>query len=142
MNGWNDRLKKVRVNKKITLKDASDIAVITQQALISYEKGSISPRLDIIIKLCDCYEISLNYVVYGNDIGLKFDNSLQKKMETFIPLLVNRKIDYDGNGTIKVFDDSLNKYLKIFKYFIDEYDMDDIKNISKLINAINKIKED
>lgn len=55
-------LKAARVNKGLTQREASDLAGITKETLRSYENGRRIPRADVLIRLLNIYNVSLEQV--------------------------------------------------------------------------------
>ena len=142
MQNWNIRLKQARINKKLSLKDVTKEVNIIQQSLIEYEKGNIFPKLDMLVFLCELYEISPNYVVYGNNSGLKLENDIQREMETLISLIIYQKIEYENkNDSFTVRDKYLKKYINYFLEFLNNNSKYDLKIIERIIYAINKLKD-
>ncbi len=142
MQDWNIRLKKARIDKNLSLKDVTKQINITQQSLIEYEKGNIYPKLDMLVMLCDLYDASPNYIIYGNNIGLNLDNNIQREMETLITLLLNKKIKYNKNDySFTLVDKYLKKYFYYFIDFLDSNSKNDLKVIEKIIYALKNLKE-
>lgn len=140
MDEWNRRLKKAREDQKMSLKDVTKKVNITQQSLIEYEKGNIYPKLDMLMFLCECYNVTLNYIVYGNNSGLLLENSMQKTIENIISLKIFDKIDIIDEKHIYIKDKTLSKYLYYFNEFLTNYSKEDLSNIETIIKAINNIK--
>ncbi len=138
MENWNIRLKESRENCCLTLKQVTEKINITQQSIIEYEKGKIYPKIDMLKDLCDLYSVSVNYIIYGNEIGLSLSNCLQKELEVIISMYIFNKIKINNNK-IYIVDHNLNKYINYFIKFIDNNDKYDINIIQKIINALNKI---
>ena len=67
MSILNIRLREVRMNKGFTqqaLSDEVDIALRTYQC---YEQGKITPSLDVLIKLANALDTSIDYLVGRDD---------------------------------------------------------------------------
>ena len=119
-----DRLKHARETKHLSLRAVSSIINITPQSLVEYEKGKSYPKLETLLELCDCYNVSLNYIVYGNELGLKLETDLQRNLEVCSSLFLTKKLVYDENNKISIIcDDEINKYigfLKIYDNYVNE----------------------
>lgn len=55
-------LEAARVNAKLTLEQACEALGITKATLISYEKGRTYPTIDLALKMCELYKISINLI--------------------------------------------------------------------------------
>jgi len=142
MNGWNTRLRNIRKQKKISLKEAAITANLTQQALIAYENGRVNPKVEYLLKLCDFYGVTLNYIIYGNDNALTLENCLQKNIETFFTLYTSNKITYDSSSsTFKIEDNNLKRYIDFLIDFLKDHSKDDISTLEHIIHFIKNIKE-
>ena len=63
MNKFSERLKELRVEKGLTLKQISESLSIPLQTYANYEHGTREPPLDLIIAICDFYEITSDYLL-------------------------------------------------------------------------------
>ena len=59
-----NRLKDLREDNDLTQKDISKILHITQVAYSYYEIGKRSIPIELLIKLADYYNVSLDYIYY------------------------------------------------------------------------------
>jgi len=139
MNKWCYRLKESREKNNFTLKDVTKYINITQQSLIEYEKGNIYPKIDMLKELCELYNVTINYIVYGNSSGLSFENNIQKEIETLVSMYLFNKIKIE-NDNIIILDPEIMKYFYYFIKFIDENNKYDLNIVEKIIKAINRIK--
>ena len=62
-----DRLKQCRKEKSLTQADVARICSITEKAYQNYEIMTREPKLDILIRIADVYEVSLDYLVGRTD---------------------------------------------------------------------------
>ncbi|WP_304064762.1 helix-turn-helix domain-containing protein [Megamonas hypermegale] len=60
-----DRLKQLRLDSKKTQKEVAQSLGIKEQAYQKYEYGTITPRIDIIIKLSNIYNVTTDYILKG-----------------------------------------------------------------------------
>ena len=67
MNKFAERLIELRLEKGMTLKNVSDKLSIPLQTYANYEHGTRQPSLDIIIALCDLYEVTADYLLGRSD---------------------------------------------------------------------------
>lgn len=64
-NGMGQRLKELRKKYKYTQQDVADFLDISQSLLAKVEKGERNLKLTKLLKLCDVYNCSIEYLVYG-----------------------------------------------------------------------------
>ncbi|TCL54958.1 DNA-binding XRE family transcriptional regulator [Hydrogenispora ethanolica] len=57
------RLKTLRIEKQVTQRAIANYLDITDTAYGFYEQGKNYPNMDILIKLADYFEVSLDYLV-------------------------------------------------------------------------------
>lgn len=72
-----NRLRDLREDNGITQKELSTILHITQVAYSYYEIGKRSIPIDILIKLADYYNVSIDYIYYRTN-----EKNIQKKIST------------------------------------------------------------
>lgn len=64
-------LKKIRKQKKLSqLKVAMDLS-ISREALSYYENGKRSPDIEMLIKLSDYFNVSIDYLIKGEEFNNK-----------------------------------------------------------------------
>lgn len=72
-----NRLRDLREDNDLTQKELSTILHITQVAYSYYEIGKRSIPIDILIKLADYYNVSIDYIYYRTN-----EKNIQKKIST------------------------------------------------------------
>lgn len=63
-----DRLKQCRKEKGLTQQQVAIYCDITEKAYQNYELMTREPKLEILVKIADFYEVSLDYLVGRTDI--------------------------------------------------------------------------
>ena len=85
------KLKSLRLEKHLTQKQLGSKLGVNKATISAYEKGSTYPSIDIMIKLCEYFDVSVDYMV-----GLKeqFSNmkSLSDEQYQTINNLINQFI--------------------------------------------------
>lgn len=66
MAGIHTYLKEIRIEKGLTQEDVATKIGLTRQAISSYESGKRQPGIDILMKLAEIYEVSIDTILYGN----------------------------------------------------------------------------
>lgn len=144
---WYKRLKESRIKNNIKLKEAAEVAQLSIQGLNDYEtnRNNISPRVEVLERLCELYNVSLLYILYGNDAGLKLDNDLKTEITAILSLYIYKKCtlekDINDKFVIKINDHWLNFYLKYFKEAIDKNIKSNLNELADIIKSINNIKD-
>lgn len=62
-----ERLKQCRKEKKLTQNEIAIICNITEKTYQNYELMRREPKLDILIRIADAYNVSLDYLVGRTD---------------------------------------------------------------------------
>ncbi len=63
-----ERLKQCRKEKGLTQQQVAIYCDITEKAYQNYELMTREPKLEILLKIADFYEVSLDYLVGRTDI--------------------------------------------------------------------------
>lgn len=58
-----ERLKELREKNKVTLRDLGKAIDVNYSTISRWENDEISPSLDNIIKLCDFFDVSADYLL-------------------------------------------------------------------------------
>lgn len=66
-------IRKLRKEKNLTQEELAEIVNVTKATINSYELGRTEPNIDILIKLADYYNVTLDYLV-----GRENENLLTK----------------------------------------------------------------
>lgn len=61
------RLKALRIERGLKLKEVADHMNVTIRAICRYEDGSREPSVDLIIKFCRLYDVSADYLLGLSD---------------------------------------------------------------------------
>ncbi len=67
MNKLAERLKELRTEKGLTLKQLAFELSMNMQTYSNYEKGTRQPPIDFLIKVCNFYNISADYLIGRTD---------------------------------------------------------------------------
>lgn len=65
--GLNQRLKGLRLEKKVTQKTIADAIGVAPRNIQNFEYGTARPKLDNVIRLADFFNVSLDYLVGRSD---------------------------------------------------------------------------
>ena len=64
-------LKEIRKKKKLNQQKVAFDLFISREALSHYENGKRNPDLKMLVKLSDYYNVSIDYLITGNDFVKK-----------------------------------------------------------------------
>ena len=67
MSTFSQRLKEIRLDKKLTLKQVSSMLNIPLTTYANYEQGVREPSLSTLNALCDVYGVSSDYLLGRSD---------------------------------------------------------------------------
>lgn len=81
-----NRLKQLRKQHNLTQRQIADFLEISQSLYAKIEAGDRNPKLTKLLKLCDLYNVSEEYIVYGegkpNEDKLTFKGSKKLDLKT------------------------------------------------------------
>ncbi len=63
----NNRLRQLRIERGLKLKDVAEKLNVTIRTISHYEAGDREPSIDVLIKLCDLYDVSADYLIGRTD---------------------------------------------------------------------------
>lgn len=63
----NDKLKELRKEAEVSQSKVAKELGITAGAYANYEQGTREPSLDMVVKLCDFYKVSADYLLGRED---------------------------------------------------------------------------
>ena len=74
---FSDRLSLMRRERELSQRSASADLNISQALLSHYENGAREPKLDFVVKACDYYGVSADYILGRSDV--RSDRSIELK---------------------------------------------------------------
>lgn len=67
MNILSKRLKELRAEKKISQTQLATLVGISRTAYANYEQGTREPSIDVIILLCNFFDVPADYLIGRTD---------------------------------------------------------------------------
>lgn len=67
MENFAEKLKELRIEKKLTCKAVADAVGLTRNAITNYELGIREPSLTVLKALCDFYDVTADYLIGRTD---------------------------------------------------------------------------
>lgn len=77
---YKTRLKELRTNNNLKQKDVSKIILIPQNTYSEYENDKRIIPLELLIKLCSYYHVSMDYMLYRTDTSSPYPKSKKIKL--------------------------------------------------------------
>lgn len=62
-----DRLKELRLERKLSQKQVAEYLGISTRAYSHYEIGDREPSISLLVKLCDLFEVTADYMIGRTD---------------------------------------------------------------------------
>lgn len=143
---WNIRLKEAREKCGIKLKDVEkdNLLGVSQQSVIKYEKGKIFPQINVLERMCQCYHVTVDWILYGDK---DFSSLTRTGNHLFLlfDLLQRGKIkkSNNSNGIYYYFDDKkLNEQLSFLSTFAEKVVLSSKEDYESLIKGIEKMNNE
>lgn len=95
MDKIGERLKEKIKNSKYTQKEIAAILKTTQKTLSSYTQGKVSITVEMLSKICELIDVSMEYIVYGKEKEQLTEHE-NKLIEKFRLLNEKDKIKTEG----------------------------------------------
>ncbi len=108
-----ERIRKLRQEKKWTQAELAERVKVQQKQISAYETGQYSPSTDVLIRLADAFDVSLDYLAFSKE---------------------------GQNVKIQVKDRELLRYFEILDEYPEE-EKKTAKDIIDLVIAKHKFKE-
>ncbi len=143
MNEIGKNLKRIRLLKKLSLKEAGNLLNMTATAISKYEKGQILPDSKKLIDFADAYEVkSIDLLKVYNAPEMKFTSFRKKKRLTGQNLKLLEELIQDEVAKyleIIEMNNIDNNNIKLKKYSCNSYDeaekaANDFRNYIKISN--------
>ncbi|MFW2502386.1 helix-turn-helix domain-containing protein [Clostridium diolis] len=143
-----EKIRKLRKDNKLTLKELGTKINLSEQAIGQYERGDRSPSLDVLNKIANIFNISLSYLLnYGDEINI---NSNRENMYSAMMDDIQKTIDVNPDDeaiyNLKMNELYKNYFFKLFNWKTLRMDPHDffrfILSISSLDDASHLTEED
>ena len=88
MQYFGERLRDLRHEKHMTHKQLADKLDLVKGTISAYEQGKKYPSIEVLIKLCNVFQISADYLLgLSDDMQLMKSNLTDEQMSTFRKLI-------------------------------------------------------
>lgn len=102
---FKDRLKEIRLNKKLTQKDIANYFQTSPQSYAQWEKGLRKPSAENLQKLAVFFNVSTDYLLGKTDI---LDSDIEIDLDTAI----DNSVAFDGTPITDDDRETIKNYLK------------------------------
>ena len=82
----------IRKQKKLSQADLEKIIGTSGDVIGRYERGDITPSVDVVAKIADALEVSVDYLIYKTK--LLIDKNILNRLEEFSNLLRIKNLKY------------------------------------------------
>ena len=72
MVSFTDRLRELRKERGLTQKSLGELINAGERSIQGYELRESKPTLDVLVKLADCFDVSIDYLVGRSDNPKRF----------------------------------------------------------------------
>lgn len=128
-----EKLKKLRKEKNISQQELAEKLFVSNKTISSWEQNRTEPNLDIIVSICNIFDISVSTLIYDNinktnietEIKIKLEENEYKKLKKFFTknakfLKETHQVDTYYQPTYRKFipeniNDIINEWLRIGK---------------------------
>ncbi len=88
-----ERLKQLRENKKLTQLNLGMELGLSQETISGYETGKAVPPADVLVKLADIFDASIDYILERTDVKSTLRTEELSKEESDILLIYRKQND-------------------------------------------------
>ena len=74
-----DRIRNLRIDKDLTQQKVAEILNIAANTLSQYETGTRNIPNDVLVKIADLYDTSVDYLLGRTDIPIPYENTKARK---------------------------------------------------------------
>jgi len=127
-NNFSDNLLKLRLYNKLTQQELADELSITRQTLSSYERDESSPNIDILLRICELYDVTPNRMLYGD--FLLIHKKVKENEDDYSEKLTGYINEITKQGYYNIIDKDLEEFYKCGVYF----DLDVIAALAVLLS--------
>ncbi|MGT2624846.1 helix-turn-helix domain-containing protein [Streptococcus pluranimalium] len=107
---FNDRLKELRIQKKLTQQELADLLKVNRVTYRNYETGTNEPKFRTLLELGKIFNVTTDYLLGITDIN-EFDKSYEENIEKSFKEISDATNDYKNK-----LDNALYRLIKMVEY--------------------------
>lgn len=130
-------LKELRIQRKLTQKEVADFLQISRSAYTNYETDKREPDRETLLKLSECFDVSVDYLMDSERKGSTINFNLQKfedSLFTGLPLSKTVAKDFEREIEKAAIEDGLNNNPEI----VAKFNSDNEPISSKILDIYEK----
>lgn len=114
---FSQRLKKIRLEKKLTLQKLSDLTngEVSVDAISKYELGTRMPKMDAVITLANALGVTLEYLTGGEVRRVEKENYINSILKKYDLETLFMNVDKMSNEDLAKFESDIVIMLKVLK---------------------------
>lgn len=141
-----NRLRELREEKKLSLRELSDLVGMSAAVLGNYERGDRQPKIDAWQKLADFFDVSPSYIMGISDERNELNDLLKNKINGMLNLKSSKSNETIEEAQTTIFLEMLIQELtKFISTIISNNDIDfqlqnilGLKDFIQLMSAMNE----
>lgn len=141
-----NRLRELREEKKLSLRELSDLVGMSAAVLGNYERGDRQPKIDAWQKLADFFDVSPSYIMGISDERNELNDLLKNKINGMLNLKSSKSNETIEEAQTTIFLEMLIQELtKFISIIISNNDIDfqlqnilGLKDFIQLMSAMNE----
>ena len=95
MSSFNERLKDLRIEKRLTQEELANAFYLNKSSISRYERGQQVPELELLQKISEFFQVSTDYILGNSDIRNPYESKQEEKVEgTNIDLWLSKTDGY------------------------------------------------
>lgn len=75
-----ENLRQMRINKGLTMKQLGEMTDVSESQIGMIETGKRKPSFELLLKLCEVFDCSIDDLVYGKKIPITESDGLKENM--------------------------------------------------------------
>lgn len=145
MTTWNERLKKARKDKDLTMdqliKNLGPIDMVTKPTLISYEQGKIFPKMNVLKRMCEIYGVSADYIIFGENKDFIPTVPDSDTLLCIYMMVYNKKAKYE-DGKLEILDEKLKLKIKRALGTLGYFDFSSFNQLQTFATGLESIAKE
>ncbi len=110
MREFGSVLKELRKEKHLTGEELGKILNVTKVAISNWENGNRSPDTNMLKKMCDYFEVSLDYLIGNSDVRNSHKEKI--KLDAGIKTIAAHRINLNENLPDEAIE-KINEYIRL-----------------------------
>lgn len=83
MDNLGDRLKKIRIDNELTIRELADKISISKSNISNYEQNKSTPAANIIVRYSELFKLTTDWILKGEETQLNLSEEEKEVLELF-----------------------------------------------------------